>query len=63
MPFEPTPSIQFLHNPEAFGELSRYPKANTCACVMYLPTVHKKFEEFVTAVNFGVMNGLGFGLA
>ncbi|CAB4019364.1 G2 M phase-specific E3 ubiquitin- ligase-like, partial [Paramuricea clavata] len=38
------PTIQFLHHPEACGEKSRFPKANTCSNILYLPVVHTTYE-------------------
>jgi len=61
--FTPTPSLQFLHHVEDFGQLSKFPKANTCECVLYLPTVHGCFEQFMEAMKYGIANGHGFGFA
>ena len=34
------PTIEFLHHPEECGEKSRFPKANTCSNILYLPVLH-----------------------
>ena len=39
-------TIQFLHHPEACGEKSRFPKANTCSNILYLPVLHTTYEAF-----------------
>ena len=57
------PTIQFLHHPEACGEKSRFPKANTCSNILYLPVVHSTYEAFVADMTFGIQNGRGFGNA
>ena len=37
--------ISFLHEPdEKSGILSRFPKASTCSCTVYLPVIHKTYE-------------------
>jgi len=63
MSFNPEPTIEFLHDVEKFGTASLFPKANTCSCILYLPTVHKTYEKSVGAVNFAIQNGHGFGFA
>jgi hypothetical protein len=52
------PSITFL--PE-MRLLSQYPKSNTCASTLYLPTIHKNYDDFKQAVTFAVLNSKGFG--
>lgn len=52
------PAIDFLHDEE-----SKFPKANTCACVLRLPVVHTSYESFKADVTFGILNGKGFGTA
>jgi len=52
------PSLEFQH-----GSGSLYPKANTCSCVLSLPTLSTSFEMFVQDMNFGIQNGQGFGFA
>ena len=54
-------SIRFLHTPEKDGSTSRFPKANTCACVLSLPTIHTEFKQFKEALNFAFLNTKGFG--
>jgi len=55
--------IEFLHDVEACGEKSRFPKANTCSCTLYLPVLHDNYNSFVSDMTFGFMNGRGFGNA
>lgn len=56
------PSIEFLHEDEACGKKSRFPKANTCSDVLRLPVVHSTYEEFKSDMNFGIQNGRGLHL-
>lgn len=56
-------TLSFLHEPEKDGKLSKFPKANTCSCVLYLPTVHKDYEKFKSAMIFAMQNARGFGIA
>ena len=37
--------VQFLHDVEKDGNLSRLPKANTCACIIKLPVVHNDYKQ------------------
>ena len=55
------PMIAFLHEPEADGNKSIFPKANTCGLKLFLPVVHVKYEEFKRAVECGIRNTKGFG--
>ena len=55
------PAIAFLHDLEADGNKSKFPKANTCALKLYLPTVHSKYNDFKNAMAYGIMNTKGFG--
>lgn len=48
--------LAFLHDPETYGQLSSLPKANTCACILYLPVVHKNYEQFKDAMIFALPN-------
>ena len=57
------PTIQFLHHPEECGERSRFPKANTCSNILYLPVLHSTYETFKADMTFGIQNGRGFGNA
>ena len=54
--------LNFLHDPEKDGTHSKFPKANTCSCVLYLPVVHKNYEQFKNAMLFAIPNTRGFGL-
>ena len=55
--------IHFLHEAEKDGKLSKFPKANTCACILKLPVVHVDYESFKNAMMFGIKNARGFGCA
>nr|XP_006813215.1 PREDICTED: uncharacterized protein LOC102804688 [Saccoglossus kowalevskii] len=60
--------IQFLHDKElgkdgAEGELSRFPKPNTCSCILHLPVVHRSYENFIQDMVFGIVNAKHFGYA
>ena len=55
--------LQFLHETEKDGKLSKFPKANTCACILNLPVVHGDYESFKSAVVFGIKNARRFGCA
>ena len=55
-------SLEFLHEPEENGSLSLYPKANTCGCILYLPVVHKVYENFKEHLVFAFQNARGFGI-
>ena len=56
--------ISFLHEPEEkSGMLSRFSKASTCSCKLYLPVVHKTYQEFKKAMSYAVQNSRGFGMA
>ena len=55
--------IHFLHEAEKDRKLSKFPKANTCACILKLPVVHVDYESFKNAMMFGIKNARGFGCA
>lgn len=55
--------LQFLHEAEKDGKLSKFPKANTCACILKLSVVHVDYESFKNAMVFGIKNARGFGCA
>ena len=61
IPLKFNPELKFLHDVEENGALSQFPKANTCACTLCLPTVHKKYEDFKQAMTFALQNSKGFG--
>jgi len=63
MGFPTKPEIHFLHESEENGRPSAYPKANTCSCILQLPVVHGSYQEFVSAISFGIENTHGFGFA
>ena len=54
--------LEFLHEPEESGHLSKFPKANTCSCILRLPTVHAKYTDFKSDFQFAVRNAKGFGI-
>lgn len=52
------PSIKFLHD-----DSSIFPRGNTCAFELHLPTVHTIYEDFKRNMTFGIKNGMVFGYA
>ncbi len=56
------PTVTFLHEEDGHGK-SRFPKANTCACILMLPTTHQTYESFELAMCYGIGNAGGFGFA
>ncbi|XP_033729584.1 G2/M phase-specific E3 ubiquitin-protein ligase-like [Pecten maximus] len=50
--FSPQPTIAFWDE--------KYPKANTCANTLVLPTTSKRYKEFVGNIEFGILNAQGF---
>ena len=57
-----TPELKFLHHVENDGELSKYPKSNTCGAILYLPTCHQSYVEFRNSMIFAILNCRGFGI-
>ena len=55
--------LRFLHAPEKDGSLSKFPKANTCACELQLPVVHSTYDDFKKDVTLAFLNTKGFGYA
>ena len=55
--FAARPAIEFVYDD------NKFPKANTCSCILKLPTCHGSYEEFVAAMIFGIKNTVGFGFA
>ena len=53
--------LEFLHDAEANGQQSNFPKSNTCSCVLYLPVTHSKYVDFKKALTFAIRNSKGFG--
>ena len=53
--------LEFLHQPEKNGKLSSYPKANTCACILYLPVTHSSYNKFKENLSFAFLKTRGFG--
>ena len=60
-PFRIKLSLEFLHHAEKNGEMSKFPKANTCACILYLPVTHSSYDKFKEALSFAFLNTRGFG--
>lgn len=54
MGFHPKPSLVF-HSDSCF------PKANTCANEISIPTQRMPYEEFAYNMSFGITNSVGFG--
>ena len=54
--------LEFLHEPEKNGLLSKFPKANTCSCILRLPVVHTQYVDFKSDFQFAVRNAKGFGI-
>ncbi|CAB3995037.1 G2 M phase-specific E3 ubiquitin- ligase-like, partial [Paramuricea clavata] len=52
--------LEFLHEPEENGLLSKFPKANTCSCILRLPVVHTQYDDFKSDFQFAVRNAKGF---
>ena len=56
--------ISFLHEPEEkSASLSRFPKASTCSCTLYLPVVYKTYDDFKEGMGYAIQNSRGFGMA
>jgi len=58
--FQQQPTLEFLH-PRMGDSLSFFPKANTCACVMRVPMLHKTYCAFRDAMSTGILCAQGFG--
>ena len=54
MGFDPKPSLVF-HTDSCF------PRANTCANEISIPTQRVSYEEFAYNMSFGIANTMGFG--
>ena len=55
MGFDNKPSLEFVEGV--------FPKANTCAPVLYLPLGHHEFNQFKEKMDFGILNSPCFGYA
>lgn len=56
------PPIGFENEPTiSFQTKSPYPRANTCANVIYLPCVEMSYANFKHYMTYGVLNTAGFG--
>lgn len=56
--------ISFLHeSDEKSGILSRFPRASTCSCTIYLPVIHKTYEDFKEPMSYAVQHSRGFEMA
>ncbi|PIK51156.1 putative G2/M phase-specific E3 ubiquitin-protein ligase-like [Apostichopus japonicus] len=59
--FQSSPQLQFLHDAEINeGQISQFPKAHTCACILKLP-IHNSYELFKEKMEFGILSAAGFG--
>ncbi|XP_071810893.1 G2/M phase-specific E3 ubiquitin-protein ligase-like [Apostichopus japonicus] len=59
--FQSSPQLQFLHDAEINeGQISQFPKAHTCACILKLP-IHNSYELFKEKMEFGISSAAGFG--
>ncbi|KAJ8914876.1 hypothetical protein NQ315_014889, partial [Exocentrus adspersus] len=58
--FQSSPELQFLHDEEFL-----WPKANTCAPILYLPVSYKdnEYDKFKSNMDYGILNGMEFGFA
>lgn len=56
--FQPKPQLHFLHESQ-----NKFPKTNTCSCVLHLPVVHTDYNQFKSDMDFAILNSCGFGLA
>ena len=54
--------LEFLHEPEENGLLSKIPKAKTCSCIFRLPVCHTEYVDFKSDFQFAVRNAKGFGI-
>lgn len=52
-------TISFLHDDQE----CRFPKANTCSCVLRLPVVQSTYASFKDDMTFAILNTKGFGYA
>ena len=57
--FNPALKIEFIH---FASDDDKFPTANTCSCILRLPTMHTCYEEFKEALKFGIKNSQGFGM-
>ena len=57
--FNPALKIEFIH---FASDDDKFPTANTCSCILRLPTIHTCYEEFKEALKFGIKNSQGFGM-
>ena len=48
----------FLHECEDYGLLFNFPKADTCSCILYLPTTHLNYESFKTSFSAFKIQGV-----
>lgn len=58
--FDGQPQLEFLHNEDFL-----WPKANTCAPILYLPIFYKsnEYEKFKNNMDYAILNGMQFGFA
>lgn len=59
-----TLGLAFIHEPDLEdGGRSNFPKANACACQLYLPVTHATYDEFKDDLVFAFRNTKGYGFA
>lgn len=54
--FRPKPAMKFT-----MAEASKFPEANTCVNILYLPLAHTTYDEFAWHMCYGICNSPGFG--
>ncbi|XP_028412537.1 G2/M phase-specific E3 ubiquitin-protein ligase-like [Dendronephthya gigantea] len=54
------PPIGFDEEPKIAFTEEKYPKANTCVHLLYLPTIHNSFEDFKETIDFAILNSPTF---
>ncbi len=58
--FISNPTIEFLHSNN--NDERKFPIANTCSCILRLPTFHKEYSTFKESMEFAIKNCRGFGM-
>lgn len=57
------PPLGFANEPVIEFTEGEFPKANTCAPILYLPLGHSDYETFKEKCDFGILNSPHFGHA
>ena len=58
--FTTKPTIEFLHSNGS--DERTFPTANTCSCILRLPTCHQEYSTFKESLEFAIKNCRGFGM-